>query len=226
MAEAMFDGFDHTRHQAEVEERWGKEAYARADAWWRGMGGTDRDAWKRAAEQLSADWKAAAESGGAPDSPAAQEVAARHVRWLAAIPGTPAADGGDGLKACILGLGELYVADPRFAANWAGATATELLVGAYHFLSFDSPGETQAANVIATVPRDGTLPIAVGALLDFLSGAVPRAPLWMRRLRLEWLFRLAVEPGRLWRRYMVGNPLFLWRVARQKFSRAPAGGAR
>lgn len=73
--------------------------------------------------------------------------------------------------------------------------------------------------------RHCTLPIAVGALLDFLSGAVPRAPLWMRRLRLEWLFRLAVEPGRLWRRYMVGNPLFLWRVTRQKFSRAPAGDA-
>ncbi|TIM22347.1 MAG: WecB/TagA/CpsF family glycosyltransferase, partial [Mesorhizobium sp.] len=45
--------------------------------------------------------------------------------------------------------------------------------------------------------RHCTLPIAVGALLDFLSGAVPRAPLWMRRLRLEWLFRLAVEPSRL-----------------------------
>ncbi|MER9295298.1 WecB/TagA/CpsF family glycosyltransferase [Mesorhizobium sp. M0621] len=69
--------------------------------------------------------------------------------------------------------------------------------------------------------RHCTLPIAVGALLDFLSGAVPRAPLWMRRLRLEWLFRLAVEPGRLWRRYVVGNPLFLLRVVRQRFSRAP-----
>ncbi|RVA45400.1 glycosyltransferase [Mesorhizobium sp. M7A.F.Ca.US.001.01.1.1] len=69
--------------------------------------------------------------------------------------------------------------------------------------------------------RHCTLPIAVGALLDFLSGAVPRAPLWMRRLRLEWLFRLAVEPGRLWRRYVVGNPLFLLRVVRQKFSLAP-----
>ena len=51
--------------------------------------------------------------------------------------------------------------DPRFAANWAGATRTGLLVGAYHFLSFDSPGETQADNVIATVPTDGTLPIAI-----------------------------------------------------------------
>ena len=61
-----------------------------------------------------------------------------------------------------------------------------------------------------------TMPMAVGALLDFVSGAVPRAPLWMRQMRLEWLFRLIVEPGRLWRRYVVGNPVFLARVARQK----------
>jgi exopolysaccharide biosynthesis WecB/TagA/CpsF family protein len=69
--------------------------------------------------------------------------------------------------------------------------------------------------------RHCTLPIAVGALLDFLSGTVPRAPLLMRQLRLEWLFRLIVEPGRLWRRYIVGNPLFLMRVLRQKLSRKP-----
>lgn len=71
--------------------------------------------------------------------------------------------------------------------------------------------------------RHCTMPIAVGALLDFLSGAVPRAPSWVRRLRLEWLFRLAIEPARLWRRYIVGNPLFLARVLRQKLlSEAPA----
>lgn len=63
-----------------------------------------------------------------------------------------------------------------------------------------------------------TLPIAVGALLDFLSGSVPRAPAWMRTLRLEWVFRLVVEPRRLWRRYIVGNPLFLWRILRQKLA--------
>ena len=67
--------------------------------------------------------------------------------------------------------------------------------------------------------RHCTMPVAVGALLDFLSGSVPRAPLWMRRMRLEWLFRLAVEPGRLWRRYVVGNPVFLWRVVKQRWSR-------
>lgn len=69
-----------------------------------------------------------------------------------------------------------------------------------------------------------TLPIAVGALLDFLSGAVPRAPVWLRRLRLEWLFRLMIEPGRLWRRYVVGNPLFLFRVFRQKITSSGTGG--
>lgn len=60
--------------------------------------------------------------------------------------------------------------------------------------------------------RHATVPIAVGALFDFLSGSVPRAPEWMRRARLEWLFRLLIEPGRLWRRYVVGNPLFVARV--------------
>ncbi len=70
--------------------------------------------------------------------------------------------------------------------------------------------------------RHCTVALGIGALLDFLSGAVPRAPGWMRSLRLEWLFRLAIEPGRLWRRYVVGNPLFLWRLLRQKIG---GGGA-
>jgi exopolysaccharide biosynthesis WecB/TagA/CpsF family protein len=67
-------------------------------------------------------------------------------------------------------------------------------------------------------PRHCSLPMAVGALLDFVSGAVPRAPQWIRRARLEWVHRLLTEPARLWRRYVLGNPLFLARVVRQKFS--------
>jgi N-acetylglucosaminyldiphosphoundecaprenol N-acetyl-beta-D-mannosaminyltransferase len=58
------------------------------------------------------------------------------------------------------------------------------------------------------------LGVGVGAFLDFVSGRVARAPHWMNRLGIEWLFRLAHEPGRLWRRYIVGNPLFLWRAWR------------
>ena len=54
--------------------------------------------------------------------------------------------------------------------------------------------------------------IGVGALFDYLAGRVPRAPRWVLRLRAEWLFRLLVEPRRLWRRYVMGNPRFVWRV--------------
>ncbi len=58
------------------------------------------------------------------------------------------------------------------------------------------------------------LGIGVGALLDFEVGAVPRAPHWVSRAGVEWVYRLGVEPGRLWRRYLLGNPLFLARAAR------------
>ncbi len=54
--------------------------------------------------------------------------------------------------------------------------------------------------------------IGVGAAFDFLSGRKPQAPLWIQRNGLEWLFRLATEPGRLWRRY-AGYPLFAALVA-------------
>ena len=50
----------------------------------------------------------------------------------------------------------------------------------------------------------------VGAAVDFLSGMKPRAPLWMQRAGLEWLFRFACEPRRLWIRYLPGNVAFLW----------------
>lgn len=57
-----------------------------------------------------------------------------------------------------------------------------------------------------------TMPIAVGALLDFMAGKVPRAPSTIRRLRLEWAYRLMIEPRRLWRRYLLGNPRFMLRI--------------
>lgn len=65
-----------------------------------------------------------------------------------------------------------------------------------------------------------TVAFAVGALFDFLSEAIPRAPAWVRSMRLEWLFRLLIEPGRLWRRYLLGNPVFLFHVFCQKLAGA------
>ena len=51
--------------------------------------------------------------------------------------------------------------------------------------------------------------LGVGAAFDFHAGTVPQAPGWMQRLGLEWAFRLAQEPGRLWWRYLKHNPRFL-----------------
>jgi N-acetylglucosaminyldiphosphoundecaprenol N-acetyl-beta-D-mannosaminyltransferase len=62
--------------------------------------------------------------------------------------------------------------------------------------------------------------IAVGGLFDFLSGNIPRAPLWMRELGLEWVFRLIQEPRVKFTRYVIGNPLFLWRAFVLKKSQA------
>lgn len=58
--------------------------------------------------------------------------------------------------------------------------------------------------------------IGVGASFDFLTGRIRRAPAWMSRAGLEWLFRLALEPGRLWRRYLVDDPAFIGIVARSR----------
>ena len=59
-----------------------------------------------------------------------------------------------------------------------------------------------------------TVPVAmgVGGLFDFYSGRIPRAPLMMRRMGIEWAWRLAMEPRRMWKRYVLGNLAFLGRV--------------
>ena len=57
---------------------------------------------------------------------------------------------------------------------------------------------------------------AVGALFDFIGGFQRRAPRWMLDHHLEWLHRFWVDPKRMWRRYIVGNPLFIGRVIMQR----------
>lgn len=57
--------------------------------------------------------------------------------------------------------------------------------------------------------------VGVGAAFDFHAGLVAQAPAWMGRNGLEWLYRLAREPRRLWRRYLLGNPRFVAAFARQ-----------
>lgn len=59
--------------------------------------------------------------------------------------------------------------------------------------------------------------IGVGAAFDYHAGTVKRAPLWMQHAGLEWLHRLASEPGRLWKRYLVTNTIFVIAVVRQLY---------
>ena len=55
----------------------------------------------------------------------------------------------------------------------------------------------------------------IGAVFDFFAGTVERAPMWWQRHGLEWLYRLLKEPKRMWRRYIIGNALFLWNMTRE-----------
>jgi N-acetylglucosaminyldiphosphoundecaprenol N-acetyl-beta-D-mannosaminyltransferase len=65
----------------------------------------------------------------------------------------------------------------------------------------------------------------VGALFDYVSGRMPRAPHWLSDNGLEWIFRLAAEPRRMWRRYLLGNPVFLRRVWDERMRRRAAAEA-
>ena len=127
MAEEMFDGFDHTQYRAEVEERWGEQAYARSDRWDRGLSDDERRDWARRSKELAADWAAAAARGTDPVSPEAQELARRHVEWLGSVPGTPG-HGGPPVKGYVLGLADMYVADERFARSYGPDGAGARLV--------------------------------------------------------------------------------------------------
>lgn len=58
----------------------------------------------------------------------------------------------------------------------------------------------------------------VGAVFDFFAGTAKRAPRWWQKHGLEWLYRLLSEPRRMFKRYVLGNPLFVWNVMKEKFN--------
>lgn len=88
------------------------------------------------------------------------------------------------------------------------------------FVAMGSPAQEYwiASNLARTGVR---FAMGVGGSFDHLSGLAQRAPRWMQRSGLEWFYRLAHEPRRLWRRYLIGNLAFIWMIGRQ--SVRPAG---
>lgn len=79
-------------------------------------------------------------------------------------------------------------------------------------LGMGMPKQEEVALALRAALGAPCLIVCGGAIIDFLGGKVPRAPRWMRRSGLEWLFRLGREPRRLWNRYVHGNPLFMKRA--------------
>ncbi|RYZ11973.1 MAG: glycosyltransferase [Comamonadaceae bacterium] len=81
-------------------------------------------------------------------------------------------------------------------------------------LGMGMPRQEEVAAALRRALSHPCLIVCGGAIIDFLGGRTPRAPEWMRGMGLEWLHRLGHEPRRLFRRYVLGNPVFLARAMR------------
>lgn len=102
---------------------------------------------------------------------------------------------------------------PHYYLALVRAHQSELIV-----LGMGMPKQEEVACALRAALTHPCLIVCGGAIIDFLGERMPRAPLWMRRLGLEWVYRLAQEPSRLFRRYVLGNPLFLLRTLRLKLA--------
>ena len=135
MAEQMFDGFDHAQFKDEVEERWGAAAYRASDAWWRAKTADEKKAYQDAHTQIAADYASAMAGGEGAESSAVQAIVARHVAWLnlaAEFTGGPIT--ADRLRY----YGDMYVGDPRFAANYGGLAGAEFVRDAFAHYALSS----------------------------------------------------------------------------------------
>jgi MerR family transcriptional regulator, thiopeptide resistance regulator len=115
MADDMLDGFDHTQYKEEVEKRWGAQAYADSDRWWRGLSPHDKQTFTDEHGAIAAAWAELRAASAPIDGDVAQALARRHHAWIAVGWGNkpPNADQ-------LAGLADMYVADGRFAANYGG----------------------------------------------------------------------------------------------------------
>lgn len=107
-----------------------------------------------------------------------------------------------------------------FAASESNAVATAIKHSSADLLFVAMGSPAQESWIASNLARTGVrFALGVGGSFDHVSGLARRAPTWMQRLGLEWLYRLMREPRRLWKRYLVGNVLFTWFIARQLVSR-------
>jgi len=95
-------------------------------------------------------------------------------------------------------------------ADYLACLEKRKLAGAFHLiiLAMGMPKQELLANRIRTDFNQAGLVLCGGAIIDFQAGRVKRAPSWIRKLSLEWAYRLLLEPRRLFKRYVIGIPLF------------------
>ena len=110
MASEVFDGFDHTQYKDEVIERWGKDAYER---WWTGLSDSDKKGFQQRQLDIARDFGEACAAGLAADSAEVQAITQRQFDWISVgwRGRRPTAES-------FAGLGQMYVDDPRFMANY------------------------------------------------------------------------------------------------------------
>lgn len=109
----MFDGFDHTQYEEEVTRRWGRSAWQSGTRWWSRLSEADKQQIQDEQHRIQADYTAAREAGIDPADPQVRAITARHHAWLRRPMGRVG-------REYFLGLGQMYVADERFAANYGG----------------------------------------------------------------------------------------------------------
>jgi exopolysaccharide biosynthesis WecB/TagA/CpsF family protein len=121
------------------------------------------------------------------------------------------------LGAHITGLEVVGARDGYFSADEEQQVAAEVKASGARVIMVAMGNPLQERWLVRNLPATGArLGVGVGAFFDFAAEEVPRAPAWMNRLGVEWVHRLVLDPGRLWRRYVLGNPLFLLRVMRER----------
>lgn len=112
----------------------------------------------------------------------------------------------------VIGASSGFINDNKALINEINASKAEILV-----VGMGVPLQEKWINTHFDQLEHISLAVAGGAIIDFMSGRVSRAPKWMRSLSLEWLYRLLLEPKRLFKRYVVGNFLFVARLLIAKF---------
>jgi DNA-binding transcriptional MerR regulator len=109
-AAEVLDGFDHRQYEQEVTERWGREAYDQSNQWWNSLTPAQQAAVQQQQLDIARDFGLAHGAGWTAESPEVQAIAERQVQWLSLMTRVT--------KSYVIALGQMYVDDPRFVANY------------------------------------------------------------------------------------------------------------